>query len=226
LLFKHLLFKQLINNKKIFMSHNTAKFITLEGSEGVGKTTSLNFIKDYIEAQGHKVLVTREPGGTPLAEDLRATLLSNRVEKIEADTELLLMFAARTQHVNQVIKPTLASGTWVLSDRFIDASYAYQGGGRGIDFKRIKQLEDWSLAGFKPDLTLLLDMSVEEGMARTRLRGAPDRFETEKMDFYQKIREAYLLRAKQDSERIHIIDAAPEIEQVQRSLRALLQEKL
>jgi len=206
------------------MTISQAKFITLEGSEGVGKTTSLNFIKDFIEAKGHKVLVTREPGGTPLAEDLRATLLSNRVEKIEPDTELLLMFAARCQHVNQVIKPALESGSWVLSDRFIDASYAYQGGGRGIDFNRIKQLEEWSLAGFKPDMTILLDMSVEEGMARTRLRGKPDRFETEKMDFYQKIRDAYLERARQDSDRIHTLDAAPAIDEVQRSLRVLLQE--
>lgn len=207
------------------MSITKGMFITLEGSEGVGKTTSLDFIKEFIESCGHRVLLTREPGGTPLAEDLRATLLANRVETIEPDTELLLMFAARCQHVNQVIKPALESGSWVLSDRFVDASYAYQGGGRGICFDRIRQVEDWCLAGFKPDLTILLDMSVEEGMARTRLRGTPDRFETEKMSFYEKIREAYLQRARQESERIHIIDAAPSIEQVQRSIRALLQEK-
>lgn len=206
------------------MSINQGKFVTLEGSEGVGKTTSLNFVKDFLESRGHTVVVTREPGGTPLAEDLRATLLANRVEKIEPDTELLLMFAARCQHVNQVIKPALASGSWVLSDRFVDASYAYQGGGRGIAFERIKQIEDWSLDGFKPDLTILLDMPVEDGMERTRLRGAPDRFESEKMEFYQKIREAYLQRAKQDPERIHVIDAAPEIEQVQLSIRSLLQD--
>lgn len=206
------------------MNAQKGKFISLEGSEGVGKTTSLNFVKDFIEEKGHKVVVTREPGGTPLAEDLRALLLSNRVEKIEADTELLLMFAARCQHVNQVIKPALESGAWVLSDRFVDASYAYQGGGRGIPFSRIKQLEDWSLAGFKPDFTILLDMPVEEGMARTRLRGAPDRFESEKMSFYQKIRAAYLDRANQDPRRIFIIDAAPAIEQVQGSLRSLLQK--
>jgi dTMP kinase len=211
-------------DKKDNMNTNTAKLITLEGSEGVGKTTSLNFIKDFIEDRGHKVIVTREPGGTPLAEDLRATLLTNRVEKIEPDAELLLMFAARCQHVNQVIKPALKSGVWVLSDRFIDASYAYQGGGRGISFDRISQLEQWTLSGFKPDMTILLDMSVEEGMARTRLRGAPDRFETEKMDFYQKIRTAYLQRAKQDPNRMHVINAAPTIEEVQFSLRALLQE--
>ena len=118
------------------MTKAKGKFISLEGSEGVGKTTSLNFVKDFIESKGHKVLVTREPGGTPLAEDLRALLLSNRQEKVEPDTELLLMFAARCQHVKQVIQPALESGSWVLCDRFIDASYAYQGGGRGIDFSR------------------------------------------------------------------------------------------
>ncbi len=208
------------------MSTEKGKFITLEGSEGVGKTTSLNFIRDYIQSKGHKVLVTREPGGTPLAEDLRALLLTNRKEKVEADAELLLMFAARCQHVNQIIRPALDSGTWVLSDRFVDASYAYQGGGRGIEFDRIKQIEQWALSGFTPDLTLLLDMSVEEGMARTRLRGAPDRFESEKMDFYQKIRNAYLQRAKQEPGRIHIINAAPEIEKVQSAIRLLLREQL
>lgn len=207
------------------MDTTKGMFITLEGCEGVGKSTSLNFIKSLIESWGHKILVTREPGGTPLAEDLRATLLANRVEKIEPDSELLLMFAARCQHVNQVIKPALQSGSWVVSDRFTDASYAYQGGGRGISFDRIKQVEDWCLDGFKPDLTILLDMPVEEGMARTRLRGAPDRFETEKMNFYENIREAYLQRARQDPERIHVINASGSIEQVQRSLRALMQEK-
>jgi len=206
------------------MTEARGKFISLEGSEGVGKTTSLNFIKSFIESKGHKVLVTREPGGTPLAEDLRALLLSNRQEAVEPDTELLLMFAARCQHVNQVIKPALANGDWVLCDRFVDASFAYQGGGRGIDFDRIAQLEQWSLGDFSPDLTILLDMSVEAGMERTRLRGAPDRFETEKLEFYERIRAAYLKRAKQFTQRIHIIDAAPEVETVQRSLKALLQE--
>ncbi|MEW4365093.1 dTMP kinase [Aliikangiella maris] len=199
------------------------KFISLEGSEGVGKTTSLNFIRDLIESKGHKVLVTREPGGTPLAEDLRATLLANRKEIIEPDAELLMMFAARSQHVKQAIMPALESGTWVLSDRFIDASYAYQGGGRGIPFERIAELENWTLDGFKPDLTILLDMSVEEGMTRTRQRGKPDRFETEKMAFYEEVRNAYLLRARRDPERIHLIDASPDIETVQRSLQSLLQ---
>ncbi|MET1255566.1 dTMP kinase [Aliikangiella sp. GXAS 311] len=205
------------------MSDIPGKFISLEGSEGVGKTTSLNFIRDLIESKGHKVLVTREPGGTPLAEDLRATLLANRKEIIEPDAELLMMFAARSQHVKQAIMPALESGTWVLSDRFIDASYAYQGGGRGIPFERIAELENWTLDGFKPDLTILLDMSVEEGMTRTRQRGKPDRFETEKMAFYEEVRNAYLLRARRDPERIHLIDASPDIETVQRSLQSLLQ---
>lgn len=206
------------------MTVNRGKFITLEGSEGVGKTTSLNYIKELIESKGHKVLVTREPGGTPLAEDLRATLLANRQEVVEPEAELLMMFAARAQHVNQIIKPALENGDWVLCDRFVDASYAYQGGGRGLSFSRINEIEQWTLQGFAPDLTLLLDMSVEEGMARTRQRGTPDRFETEKTEFYQRIREAYLQRASQYSERIHIVDAAPEVEQVQLSIKALLQE--
>jgi len=206
--------------------NNKGKFITLEGSEGVGKTTSLKFVKSCIENAGHKVLVTREPGGTPLAEDLRAILLANRDETVEPDTELLLMFAARCQHVNQVIKPALDAGTWVLSDRFVDASYAYQGGGRGIDFERIKHIEDWCLSNFNPDLTVLLDMSVEEGMARTRQRGAPDRFETEKMDFYESIRQAYLKRAEQEPSRIKVIDASPSIEEVQSGLNQLLSNYL
>lgn len=206
------------------MSSERGRFITLEGSEGVGKTTSLKFVKDLIESKGHKVLVTREPGGTPLAEDLRATLLANRVEKVEPDAELLLMFAARCQHVNQVIKPALESGSWVICDRFVDATYAYQGGGRGIPFERIRQIESWSLGEFKPDLTILLDMPVEAGMARTRLRGSPDRFESEKIEFYQLIRDAYLRRASQEPQRIKVIDAAPAIDQVQSQLRALIQE--
>ena len=212
-----------MESKRPRMTATKSKFITLEGSEGVGKSTSLNFIKEFLESRGHKVLVTREPGGTPLAEDIRALLLSNRSEKVEAEAELLLMFAARIQHVNQVIKPALAEGSWVLSDRFVDASYAYQGGGRGLAEERIKAIENWSLGNFKPDLTLLLDMSVKEGMARTRLRGSPDRFETEHLQFFELIRSAYLRRAQQEPERIKIIDASPEVELVQRALRAELQ---
>jgi len=205
------------------MTNHNGMFISLEGSEGVGKTTSLQFIQQYIEAQGHQVLITREPGGTPMAEELRDILLAERDEKVEEDTELLLMFAARCQHVAQVIKPALEKGIWVICDRFVDASYAYQGGGRGIDFRKIEQLEDFCLQGFKPDLTLLLDMSVEEGISRTKKRGAADRFEIEEMAFYQRIRAAYLKRAKNEPERICLIDAAPSIEIVQKSLQKALQ---
>ncbi len=205
----------------------TAKgmFISLEGSEGVGKTTSLNFICDYVKSLGHEVVVTREPGGTPMAEELRNILLTERDEKVESNTELLLMFAARCQHVNQVIIPALENGQWVICDRFVDASYAYQGGGRGLDFSHIESLENWCLNGFKPDLTLLLDMSVEEGIARTKKRGKADRFEIEKMNFYENIRSAYLKRAENEPERMFIVDASPEIAVVQQSLKAILQNQ-
>ena len=204
------------------MTENKGMFITLEGSEGVGKTTSLVFVKDYIESLGHRVVVTREPGGTPLAEELRNVLLSKREESVEIDTELLLMFAARSQHVNQVIKPALDSGAWVICDRFVDASYAYQGGGRGIEFDKIEALENWCLKGFAPDLTLLLDMSVEVGIERTKKRGEADRFEVEKMEFYQKIRKAYLQRAEKEPNRICIVDASPSVETVQATLTKVL----
>ncbi|MBV1909201.1 MAG: dTMP kinase [Kangiellaceae bacterium] len=204
------------------MTEPKAMFLTLEGSEGVGKTTSLKFVKEYIESLGHEVLVTREPGGTPLAEELRSILLSERDEVVETNTELLLMFAARNQHVQQVIKPALKKGIWVICDRFVDASYAYQGGGRGIDINKIKQLEHWCLGDFSPDLTILLDMSVEVGIERTKKRGKADRFEVEKMAFFEKIRNAYLTRAEQEPNRIIVVDAAPDPETVQLSLKSLL----
>ena len=208
------------------MTNINSRFISLEGSEGVGKTTSLKFVQSFVEAQGNEVIITREPGGTPMAEEIRNILLSEREEPVDVDTELLLMFAARTQHVNQVIKPALKAGKWVICDRFVDASYAYQGGGRGISFSRLQQLEKWSLGDFKPDVTLLLDMSSSEGIARTKKRGKADRFEIEKMAFYKKIRNAYLERAKMEPERIHIINAAPAVEIVQSEIRSILQQYL
>lgn len=204
------------------MVENSGKLITLEGSEGVGKTTSLNFVKSYIESLGNDVLVTREPGGTPLAEEIRNLLLQEREEEVDINAELLLMFASRVQHISQIIKPALNKGIWVICDRFVDASYAYQGGGRGISFDRITQLEQWCLGGFTPDLTLLLDMSSDEGIKRTKIRGKADRFEIEKMDFYKKIRQAYLERAKTDQSRIKIIDAAPAIDIVQEQILEVL----
>ena len=207
------------------MTQAKGMFLSLEGSEGVGKTTSLKFIQEYIESLGHQVLITREPGGTPMAEELRNILLAEREEKVEANTELLLMFAARCQHVSQVIKPALQAGKWVICDRFVDASFAYQGGGRELGFSRIEALEKWCLGDFKPDLTLLLDMSVEEGIARTKKRGKADRFETEKMAFYERIRAAYLKRAEDDPERIIIVDGTPDIATVQSSLKTILQQR-
>ncbi|MCF6194605.1 MAG: dTMP kinase [Kangiellaceae bacterium] len=208
------------------MTNPNSRFISLEGSEGVGKTTSLKFVQSFVEALGHKVLITREPGGTPMAEEIRNILLSEREETVEVDTELLLMFAARTQHVNQVIKPALEQGKWVICDRFVDASYAYQGGGRGIEFFRLQQLEKWCLGDFSPDVTLLLDMSSSEGIERTRKRGKADRFEIEKMSFYEKIRNAYLERAKMEPDRIHIINAAPSTEVVQAEIKSVLEQYL
>jgi len=204
------------------MNQNKGSFISLEGSEGVGKTSSLKFIEDQIRKLGHDVLITREPGGTDLAEQIRGLLLADRQEPVESKTELLLMFASRYQHVTQVIKPALDQGTWVICDRFVDASYAYQGGGRGISVEQIEQLEQWCLGHFKPDLTLLLDMSVEEGLERTKKRGKADRFETEKMAFYENIRRAYLNRAKTDPKRMKIIDASPSMAQVQQSIKQTL----
>ncbi|PHS19147.1 MAG: dTMP kinase [Kangiella sp.] len=203
-----------------------AKFISLEGCEGVGKTTSLSFVKKHIESLGHTVLVTREPGGTPLAEEIRNLLLDKREEKVDASAELLLMFASRIQHIENVIKPALSDGVWVISDRFVDASYAYQGGGRGLGFERIEAIEKWSMGSFLPDLTLLLDMSVEEGMARTRLRGDSDRFEDEKITFFKTIRKAYLKRAEKSMGRIKIIDASPSPELVQQAIKKELESCL
>ncbi len=197
-------------------------FITLEGGEGAGKSTQLAYIRQRIEAAGIPLHVTREPGGTPLAEQIRALLLDHREESMASDTELLLMFAARAQHLAQLIRPTLARGEWVLCDRFTDATYAYQGGGRGIDFDRIEVLEDWVQGELRPDLTLLLDLPVEVGMARAGQRGELDRFEREQRDFFERVRAAYLVRAEQEPGRFRIIDAAQDIVGVQRQIDAVL----
>lgn len=204
------------------MSEKKGLFISLEGSEGVGKSTSLKFIKSFIESKGIEVVVTREPGGTPFAEEIRHILLEERDEKVEAETELLLMYAARIQNVNSVIKPALNAGKWVISDRFSDASFAYQGGGRKLGFERIAKLHDWALGEFKPDRTFLFDMPVELGIERTKKRGKADRFEVEKMNFFNDIRAAYLKKASQEPNRISVIDAAPLPEIVQASLEAEL----
>lgn len=191
------------------------QFITLEGGEGVGKTTNLDFVRRHLEAQGLEVVVTREPGGTELAEKIRELLLRPSDEPITEMTELLLIFAARAQHIARVILPALEQGKWVLCDRFVDATFAYQGGGRGLSIPLIEQLEAMVVNGLKPDLTLLLDLPVAEGMARARARSALDRFEQEKLEFFELVRATYLNRAAADPARIKVIDATPVLSEVQ-----------
>lgn len=191
-----------------------ARFITLEGSEGVGKTTNLEHIKTLLTEQGINFVVTREPGGTELGEQLRELLLGHKHDGMADETELLMMFASRAEHLDKVIKPALEKGQWVLCDRFTDATYAYQGGGRGIDFKRIEILEDYVQGPCRPDLTLLLDAPIEVGRERANKRSAPDRFEKEQVDFFNKVREAYLKRATNDPARMKVIDAALELDAV------------
>ncbi len=193
-------------------------FITLEGGEGAGKSTQMAFVQqrlqDSLQAVGKNLQVTREPGGTALGEQIRELLLDHRQTVMDSDTELLLMFAARAQHLAQLIHPTLAEGDWVLCDRFTDATYAYQGGGRGIVLHRIAVLEDWVQGELRPDLTLLLDLPVEVGLARASERGEPDRFEREQQAFFERVRQTYRKRATAEPGRYRIIDAAQDIEQV------------
>lgn len=204
---------------------NHGLFITLEGGEGAGKSTSLAFVRDFLEQAGRRVVVTREPGGTPLGEKIRELLLHGR-ENMDVDTELLLMFAARAEHLARVIRPALADGAYVVCDRFTDATYAYQGGGRGVPETRIRILEDWAQQGLRPDLTLLLDIPVEQGLGRAGQRSTPDRFEREKIDFFERVRNRYLAAAASEPQRIRVIDAACDIPQVQAQLRNALEEIL
>lgn len=201
------------------------KFISIEGTEGAGKSTALNFIKNYLVEANIDVVWTREPGGTELAEQIRKVLLHPMIaEKMSSETELLLMFAARAQHMQHQILPALNAGQWVVSDRFIDASYAYQGGGRNVDAKRIAMLDEWIVDGVYPDLTLLLDIPPELGFARAEQRGTgKDRIEQEKMDFFTSVRNRYLERAKQDPRRIKIIDASQSLSAVEQQIRHVLE---
>jgi dTMP kinase len=202
------------------------KFITVEGTEGVGKSTNIGFIKSVLETQGIEVVLTREPGGTPLAEELRSLLLSPRDEHVHQDAEILMVFAARAQHLNQVILPALQRGAWVLSDRFTDATFAYQGMGRGIDWSIIAQLEALVQKGISPDLTVLLDMPVELGMQRALARSAPDRFEQEKLAFFEKVRKGYHQRVDEMPSRFAVIDASQSLEAVQQDIKAHITERL
>ena len=208
------------------------RFITLEGGEGVGKSTNMAFVEAWLKAQGLEVVSTREPGGTPRAEAMRGLLLDPDVdEPLHSDAELLLMFAARAQHLAQKIVPALERGAWVICDRFTDATFAYQGGGRGIDADRIGQLEQFVQKGLSPDLTLLLDMSPDA--AKERLEGRlrdqytqRDRFEKEQIAFFEAVRRAYLERAAAAPQRFAIIDAGQALDHVQAALAQALEERV
>ncbi|EPJ49106.1 MAG: thymidylate kinase [Osedax symbiont Rs1] len=202
------------------------RFISIEGTEGVGKSTNIAFVKKRIEAAGIELILTREPGGTALAEQIRELILSPREEQMAVDTELLLVFAARAQHINRVIAPALAKGIWVLSDRFTDATYAYQGYGRGIDLERISQLEDFVQQGLRPDLTILLDAPVAIGLARASARGELDRIEQEKHSFFEKVRAGYQQQMKKEPQRFAQVDASQNLRDVERQVAAILTSKL
>lgn len=204
----------------------TGRFITVEGGEGAGKSTNLALIKSLLERAGHDVVMTREPGGTPLSETIRGVLLDTKQSRMVTDTELLLMFAARAQHLAEVIRPALEAGKYVLCDRFTDATYAYQGGGRGVPLERIAQLEQFVQGDLRPDLTVLLDLPVSQGMARAGERSAPDRFEQEQHDFFEKVRAAYREMAANQPERYRIINAGLELEQVQQQISDLFSDYL
>ena len=195
------------------------RFISLEGLDGAGKSTHLEFIASHVRRRGVDLLLTREPGGTPLGEALRGLLLSRAMV---ADAELLLMYGARVEHVQSLIQPALAAGRWVLSDRFHDASYAYQCGGRGIGTERLAALESWALQGFAPHLTLLLDLPAEVAAERRAQARAADRFEAEDLDFFRRVRSAYLQRAAQFPERIRVVDAARPVAAIQADLARCL----
>lgn len=203
------------------------RFITVEGVEGAGKSSALGAIVRWLEStQTRRVVATREPGGTTLGEDLRGILLGHREGGMSSNAELLLMFAARAEHLARVIQPALLAGEWVVCDRFTDASFAYQGGGRGIDTARIQALADWTHPDLTPGLTLWLDVPVTVGLRRVAGRSAPDRFETEKAAFFEAVRETYAQRHAAEPDRIKKIDAALAMDQVQAEIEQTLAETI
>ncbi|MEE8342907.1 MAG: dTMP kinase [Gammaproteobacteria bacterium] len=202
------------------------KFITVEGTEGGGKTTNITYLHNQLQAAGKDVVKTREPGGTPAGERIRELLLDTAAGHIDSDCELLLMFAARANHLAEVIRPALEEGKWVLCDRFTDATYAYQGGGRRIPRRRIEQLEQWVQKSLRPDLTLILDIPVELGIARAGDRSTPDRFEQEEQGFFERVRAAYREQARMEPHRYYLIDASGSLEEVQRQLDNALRNLL
>ncbi|MCW8127181.1 dTMP kinase [Microbulbifer halophilus] len=208
------------------MTLQRGRFIALEGGEGVGKSTNLRFVTDWLEARGIPYVQTREPGGTPLAEELRELLLRKREEAVDPTAELLMIFAARAQHLARVIEPALARGEWVICDRFTDATYAYQGGGRELDRALIAQLEQTVQGDLRPDRVLLLDLDPDAGLQRAASTGAADRFESEQLAFFQRVRAAYLQRAGSAPERYAVIDAGRPLEEVQRRLGSELEKQI
>ena len=204
----------------------SGRFITVEGGEGAGKTTQLAFMRDYLEQAGCRVVVTREPGGTMLGEDIRHLLLGHRHDGMTLAAETLLMFAARAEHLERMIRPALAEGCWVLCDRFTDATYAYQGGGRGLPLERIAVLEDWAQGELRPDWTLLFDLPVAVGLARAGKRSAADRFEQEDVAFFARVRTTYLQRAARCPERYRVIDADRPVDVVRAEVQRWLADRL
>ncbi|HEY4368542.1 MAG TPA: dTMP kinase [Steroidobacteraceae bacterium] len=208
----------------------TGKFITIEGGEGVGKSTQIAALREWLGADGREVVLTREPGGTPRAERIRELLLAPGEEPMPAIGELLLMFAARAIHIENVIRPALARGAWVVCDRFTDATYAYQGAGRGVDSSQIAILEQLVQADLRPDLTLLLDAPVELAMARARSRnhasGVTDRFEQEQREFFERVRQGYLSRAEQQPQRFAVIDATADLDAVGEAIKTTVRARL
>jgi dTMP kinase len=202
------------------------KFLTIEGTEGVGKTTNMTFVQSFLEKKGIDLLVTREPGGTPLAEELRELLLAKRDEVVDPTAELLMVFAARAQHLHQVIRPALEQGKWVLCDRFTDATYAYQGGGRGLSLDTIAKLEQLVQGELRPDMTFILDIDVELGLERAGRRGELDRFETEAVSFFDRVRVQYRQRAEENPSSYSIINAGQELVGVQADLTVALKQLL
>jgi dTMP kinase len=202
------------------------RFITVEGIEGVGKSTNIGALVRHIESAGHPVLMTREPGGTPLAEDIRDILMNRGDEPVPAIAELLLMFAARSFNVNNVIKPALENGTWVVCDRFTDSTRAYQGGGRGLPLETIDRIADWVHGDTWPDLTILLDAPVEVGMDRAGRRGELDRIEREQHDFFERVRTCYLDIARREADRVAVVDTTRPIEAVTADVIVLVDELL
>jgi dTMP kinase len=208
------------------MMQRRGRFITVEGGEGAGKSSNLAYVQSLLEAAGKPVLFTREPGGTPLGESIRELLLGHRHAGMADETELLLMFAARAEHLQRKILPALEQGTWVLCDRFTDASYAYQGAGRGIPHEKIALLERFVQGELRPDLTLLLDLPVATGLTRAGERSAPDRFEAEALDFFEKVRQGYLEIAAAEPHRVKVIDASPALDRVQAQIADVILDYL